>query len=161
MEECTLDRLKENLSYDPETGNFTWLIGGGRNTSGTVAGWVSDRYVCIGVLKRTVRAHRLVWFWHHGKWPEHGIDHINGNRLDNRIENLRDVPQKTNNQNWLRARKDSLCGLAGIRKSKYSSWTAAIFADGKRRHLGSFKTQEEAHDAYMKAKRELHEGCTI
>lgn len=160
MKEITVNALKEVLRYDVETGNFIWLVGGGRNSAGAVAGHKGDRYRHIGVLGITTRVHRLVWFWHHGKWPDHGIDHINGDRFDNRIENLRDVPQKINNQNWRKARKDSKCGLAGVRMGE-CAWVASIFSNGKNYHLGSFATKEAAHDAYLQAKRKYHEGCVV
>lgn len=160
MKQITLEALKEVLRYEPETGNFIWLVSGARNLAGSVAGCVCGRYITIGVLGIKTRAHRLAWFWNYGKWPVHGVDHINGNRFDNRIENLRDVPQRINNQNWRKARRDSVCGLAGVKMGEHA-WIASINSNGKKIHLGSFQTKEDAHAAYVKAKRIYHEGCVI
>jgi|SRR5262249_13953776 len=87
----TAERLREVLSYDPETGTFTWRVsGGGRRTSG-VAGH-HDRawkgYVCIAVDGRKYRAQRLAFLYMTGDWPPAQIDHINGDTSDNRWANL-------------------------------------------------------------------------
>ena len=90
------------------------------------------------------------------------IDHINGNRTDNRIANLRAVTRGGNMQNQRRAHASNTSGLLGVYyKPKNKKWAAQIQANKKRMNLGLFKTAEEAHTAYLKAKRELHDTCTI
>lgn len=108
-------------------------------------------------------AHRLVWLHLYGEWPEHGIDHINGRRSDNTAANLRSVPQSENVQNQRKARRDNKStGLLGVsRPSGRSKYRAQIMAQGRNRYLGYFDTPEEAHAAYLAAKRQLHPGCTI
>lgn len=106
--------------------------------------------------------HRLVWFYVHGKWPEHEIDHINGDRSDNRISNLRDVPAAINRQNLRTSHKDKIAGPLGAHFNKVSrKWKASICVNYRHTHLGTFATAEDAHAAYVAAKRMLHAGCAI
>lgn len=105
--------------------------------------------------------HRLVFLYFNGYLPEN-VDHINGNRADNRIENLRAVTKKGNQQNMRKAFSTSKSGLLGAFLSgKTNKWFSCICTAGKRVHLGTFNSPEEAHEAYIKAKRELHKTCTI
>ena len=90
--EFTVDYLKEILEYNQETGVFTRKKKISSSNIGDVAGSVeSQGYVIISIKNWPFKAHRLAWFYVHGKWPIDCIDHINGNRADNRIENLREV----------------------------------------------------------------------
>jgi hypothetical protein len=120
----------------------------------------NDGYKKIKLDKVFYSAHRLAWFYVFGVWPTGQIDHINGNRLDNRIENLRDVPKQINSENTRKARSDSLSGIQGV-AAHGLRWKAAITVNGKKRHLGVFKTQDAAHEAYIFAKRKFHTGCTL
>lgn len=89
-------------------------------------------------------AHRVAWALHHGEWPSGEIDHINGNRSDNRISNLRDVDHQTNMQNKAVYRTNS-SGCHGVsRKRSTGRWQAAVTVDGKRIHLGSFEARADA-----------------
>jgi len=123
-------------------------------------------YRCIKVLGRLQLAHRLAWLYVHGVWPDHEIDHLNGIRSDNRLGNLRDVSRTTNSENQRRATvgntSTKLLG-ATLDDSVYrrKPFKAQIKVNGRSRHLGMFATAEEAHQAYVDAKRQLHEGCTI
>ena len=92
-------------------------------------------------------AHRLAWFYTYGKWPNHEVDHINGNRLDNRIANLREA---TRSQNEFAAKKGK-----GIRwEPKRKKWLARIGVNWKQINLGRYATREEALAAYKKAAKE-------
>jgi hypothetical protein len=158
----TAERLRELLNYDPETGVFTWRVSR-RATArpGSVAGTITPkgyRNIWIG---GNYRAHRLAWLYVHGKWPDHEIDHIDGNRANNAIANLRDVTRSVNHENLRCARSDNAHGLLGVSPSKGKRWKTSITVNGKWQHLGTFKTPEEAHAAYLEAKRRLHVGCTI
>lgn len=163
--ELTAERLRELLHYDPETGLFTWLVHRQRNRAGTIAGSAhSMGYVEIGVSGSSYLAHRLAWLYVHGAWPVGDIDHINGNRSDNRISNLRDVTKVVNMQNRRAATTNNISGLMGVSKSsaKLPRWFSRIQDNsGKMRYLGTFETPDLAHAAYVNAKREMHEGCTI
>lgn len=165
----TADRLREVIHYDPETGIFTRKVRlaqrhqvGDRAdmvvTSGGLAG-----YFRVSLFSKRYLAHRLAWLYVHGKWPEHDIDHINGNKSDNRMENLRDVPNAINRQNMRRARSDSSTSkYLGVHYHQAGKkWRARIQLNGKSIHVGMFDTEEEAHAAYIEAKRLIHDGCTI
>lgn len=163
MPELTAERVRELLHYDPETGVLTWACDGYHNTyrAGEVAGRLAaSGYVIVKVAQRRYRAHRVAWALHYGKWPDYEIDHINGVRTDNRIENLRDVPRQVNAQNIVRSKVTVKNPYQGITPGK-RSWTAQISFKGRTHRIGSFPTAEEAHQAYLAAKRRLHEGCTI
>ena len=98
---------------------------------------------------------------HTGAWPKGDIDHINGKRDDNRIANLRDVPRAVNRQNVLRARADNRVGLIGVKASRNGTYEARIGVNGKYLHLGTYRTAEAAHAAYVSAKRQHHIGNTL
>jgi hypothetical protein len=118
-------------------------------------------YRKISVLNHTFSAHRLVWLYVYGEWPTGEIDHINGVKHDNRLANLRDVSISVNRQNRRRATPGSASGVLGIAQTSSGKWSASIRYDGRRSYLGSFVSQQEAHQAYLAAKRQHHPGCTI
>jgi hypothetical protein len=167
-QELTAARLRSLIDYDPVTGEFRWKPRMGRSGSwcnvDRQAGSVSKQtgYRTVRLDKKLYQAHRLAWLYVHGEWPSHDIDHINGERLDNRIVNLRDVPNVINRQNMRRARKDSSTGHLGVvADTRRGKFEARIKVDGVARHLGYFSSPEEAHATYVGAKRSLHPGCTI
>lgn len=157
--ELTADRLRELLSYDAETGIFRWRMARGSSAkAGDAAGRrESLGYIQIGVDGRRYMAHRLAWLATHGEWPQGEIDHINGDRDDNRLTNLRQATRSQNLQNLRRARSDSRSGLLGASWDAASgAWKGQIQVEGKKKHLGLFDTAEAAHRAYLAAKAELH-----
>jgi hypothetical protein len=160
----TAERLRELLAYDPETGLFRVLraLPKCQREVGQVIGDSLSKagYAMMCIEGRRYRAHRLAWLYVTGEWPSNEIDHINGIRNDNRFENLRDVPGRINSQNQRKAKPFNQSGILGATK-KRNRWSSAIGINGKTVRLGVFDTPEEAHAAYVKAKRELHEGCTI
>ncbi len=152
--------LRELFDYDADTGLFTRKVSTtNRVKVGDVAGAKNQKgYINIMVCARLHPAHRLAWLYVHGVWPQGQIDHINGIRDDNRIGNLREATNAQNKQNMHAARADSKTGLLGVRwNDRHQCWQARIMVDGKGRHLGNFSTAEDAHAAYLSAKRELHE----
>lgn len=157
----TADRLRELLDYDPQTGLFTWRRTRAKARKGAVAGTpCSYGYVKIGIDNEDYRAHRLAWLYCHGEWPSDQIDHIDGDIKNNAINNLRDVSTSVNQQNLRRAKAHSTHGYMGTSK-RGEKWAARITTNGVFRHLGVFATAEEAHAAYIEAKRLVHPGCTI
>ena len=162
---ASIAALRDALSYDLETGVFTWKIApkSHRVKQGAVAGGKTQPgYLVISFGGRLYKAHRLAWAFHYGDWPGKIVDHIDGNRLNNRIANLRDVSNSINLQNTRAARKNSLSGFLGVGWNKKSrKWRAQICIDGKAVALGYFDAPEEAHAAYLAAKRKHHPGCTI
>jgi len=163
MDKITADSLRELLDYDGSTGVFTWRKA--RNWKvkiGDVAGSVGSkgyRYINIGGMPTL--AHRLAWLHTHGDWPADQIDHINGVRDDNRISNLRECEGRGNQQNMAarNRRTGKLIGTSWHKAAK--KWSAQIGADNVTEYLGLFDTEEEAHDAYLKAKARLHEFCPV
>jgi hypothetical protein len=157
----TSERLREVLGYDPDTGLFTRRLARSGFQVGAVAGCLDGYgYTAIKIDGRLYAGHRLAWFWVHGIWPANNIDHINGDRADNRIHNLRDVPTSTNCQNQRRAQFHNKTGFLGVSPNR-GRFRAAIWLGGKYLHIGVFDTPEQAHEAYLTAKRRLHDGCTI
>ncbi len=149
------------IEYDPETGLFRWKVHqGGRRAKGWFAGAEEHGYRAISVRGRLQRAHRIAWLLMTGDWPALEIDHIDGDRANNRWSNLREVPHAINSHNQQRPSRNSATGVLGVTRgaSKTSPYIAGIRVDGKRIHLGSFATIEEARDAYLRAKRRLHPG---
>ena len=166
----TQERLKHLLQYDLETGLFVRRIDikrGGIMT-GTPAGCRftqgNKAYYAARIDGQLYPCHRLAWLYVYGEFPKGVIDHINRDGLDNRIENLRDVTHQVNMQN-VSSKKDWKlhgCNLTGVSWDKSTqSWKSSICINGKQKHLGRFKTQESAHEAYLIKKREIHVGCTI
>lgn len=156
----TSEKLRELLSYNPETGKFTRIV---RRTRGKDSGWADKYgYLYLMVDGKTYSYHRLVWLHVNGAWPEHEIDHINGDKSDNRIANLRDISRSKNLQNEVRVRKNNASGFMGVQYRKdRNTWISTIRVDGKSKRLGSFATPEEAEAAYIAAKRIYHDGCTL
>lgn len=161
--DLTAQRLRELLHYDPETGVFTRKACYSKLWLGAIAGTLTaHKYVTIRIDGYRVKAHRLAWLYVTGSWPENFIDHINGIRFDNRFANLRDVTASVNSQNIKKARGNSGHGVLGVgRQSTGTTWIARIRVGGVAHYLGNFPTAEDAHAAYVEAKRRLHEGCTI
>lgn len=159
----TPERLRELLHYNSDTGVFTWRHQANNNgvPQGAVAGTRHIQgYVHIGIDGTQYLAHRLAWLYVHGVWPANHIDHLDGRRTNNAIANLRDAPQTINMQNLKRARADNTSGYLGVSRNK-KRWKAEIFTQGKRKHIGTYDTPELAHQAYLQAKRQLHEGNTL
>ena len=158
------ERLRELLDYDPETGVFRWKtpIRGMRVRVGQIAGYIHLRgYRDIYIGKRKYQAHRLVWLYLYGRWPTDQIDHINGVKDDNRRENLREATNIENTQNARHARRNNKTKMLGVIATPWKSFKAEIKVNGKNNYLGTFATAEEAHAAYLSAKRLLHPTCTI
>jgi citrate synthase len=127
----TAQRLKEVLHYDADTGQFTRLPANGRNGKHCV-GTIHRGYLIIDISYKKYKAHRLAWLYVHGEWPNDQIDHINGDKVDNRISNLRAATPSQNKQNARKARSDSRSGLIGaIWSSRQNKWRAVIMVEGK------------------------------
>ena len=159
----TLQRLREALTYDPETGLFHWRIRAStRRPAGAVAGRLNSQgYVQIQIDGVGYQAHRLAWLYVNGVWPEGQIDHIDGNRSGNELRNLRDVPGLMNCENRRRAQRNNRQGILGVRRVSANRFDARIRIDGQLVTLGYFATEAVAQAAYVEAKRRHHKGCTL
>lgn len=157
------DYLRFRLGYEPETGVFVWrALPSNTKRIGTVAG-TTDRkgYRSICIDQTLHKAHRLAWLYVHGVAPVGEIDHINGNKSDNRIANLRDVSVRVNRENRRFHDSDSRIPLLGVSMTRHGKYRATIVVSKRQIHLGCYGSASEAHAAYLKSKRELHEGCTL
>ena len=153
--ELTAEYLRSVLHYEPETGIFTRKVRTSRSVKvGDVAGCPDGGgYLRINVQSRLYRAHRLAWLYVYGEWPEDQLDHINRNRSDNRIANLRAVTNKQNGQNASKS-SNNTSGHPGIYWLKQSSkWRACIMHNYKDIHLGCFTNIEEAISARKAAEK--------
>lgn len=146
MTELTPEYLRSVLSYDPATGEFRWKKTWHNNKkAGTICFY---GYVIIKLDDVKYRAHRLAWAMHYGEFPTQYVDHINGNRSDNRIENLRLVTFNQHSANKSIQSNNKL-GVKGVsycpQRNKYCAY---IKANGKQKNLGRYDTVEEAKAAY-------------
>lgn len=153
--ESYLAELHGALSYDPDTGLFTWkrTVGRRAKAGARACSPRNEGYLGVHFQYKQYSAHRLAWLFVHGRWPEGQIDHINRVRDDNRIANLRVVTHQENAMNTISAR--SKHGVPGVNK-RGRQWQAQITLHGKRISLGFFPTKEDASAAYIKAKQEMH-----
>jgi hypothetical protein len=149
--------LALNLNYYPFTGLFIWNRQLGRVKKGDLAGTVnSNGYVQIRIRGKIYLAHRLAWLYVHGEFPNTMLDHINMDKKDNRIANLRLATKSQNSQNTLKsaANTSGYKGVSWYDRSK--KWRASIKLNQKFKHLGLFESKEDAYEAYKKAAKELH-----
>ncbi|HOW46195.1 MAG TPA: HNH endonuclease signature motif containing protein [Rubrivivax sp.] len=155
----TAEMLRAELCFDYEAGVFYSYRS---EMTRTVGYKTSDGYTNIRLLGHTYRAHRLAWLYDKGRWPLGQIDHADRDRSNNRIENLRECDQAFNMENQGKAHKDSKSGLLGAYFHKARrAWYSQIRVNKELHHLGTFQTAEEAHEAYLAAKRKVHKGCAI
>lgn len=147
----TQDEVKRLLEYDPETGVLTWKINISNRKIGDVAGYSYTlkrqgesykRYIKIGIKDKKYLAHRIIWLYVNGSFPENEIDHIDGDGTNNKIENLREVEHKENSKNR-RKPSNNISGMVGI-AYVYNKWRVTIRVNGKRIHLGYFKDIQDA-----------------
>jgi len=158
----TQECLKELLHYDPDTGIFTWKVSKGASRAGAVAGFLNKGYSRIRIDGNYYSSHRLAWLYVNNIWPDDQIDHINGIKLDNRICNLRMATNAENQQNYHLPKANNKSGFLGVSLHKPSKkFMATIRINGIKKNLGYFSSAEEAHDAYLEAKRKHHKFCTI
>lgn len=149
--------LREHMHYDPNTGHFMWIKPGQGRTVGKRIGsrlWSKGlTYLSMRVNGDIHFAHRLAWFYHYGEWPSGIIDHIDGDRANNAIGNLRIATHAQN-----AARRPTNRGIAPSRGvfPHGVGYVARIHSGGKRHYLGYFSTAEQAKVAYETAAKKIH-----
>ena len=166
--------LRQLLRYEPETGKLFWLQRGpqwftrdGCAPEAVAAQWnaryagqeaftasLSSGYRTGSIFDCMYRAHRVIWAMTSGKWPLHMIDHINGDRSDNRLTNLREATNAENMQNRGPTRKNATGFKGVIRRGR--KFSARIKVDGRTTYLGFHDTAEQAASAYARASADLH-----
>ena len=152
IEEQALDEhILSIYRYDPNDGNIYFKQNIGNKKAGQKAGSIckNNDYSRIKFGKKSKLSHRVAWFLYYGKWPKNFIDHINGIKNDNKIENLREATRRQNSLNKKIHRDGQLIG-AHYDKHKYKKkWIAKMSINGKSKFLGSYATKEEAHKRYV------------
>lgn len=164
--DLSIERLRELLRYEPETGKLFWIARLGRKIKpGAEAGKTGTNYLKVAVDKTQLKVHRVAWVLVHGRWPPNYLDHMDGNRKNNILSNLREATRSQNGQNQRRPSSRNRCGSLGVHFSHNPAaknpWQASIGINGKRKYLGSFATESDASNAYLAAKVELHPFQTI
>lgn len=157
--ELTQERLKEVLHYSPDTGVLTWAAKTSRKVVvGSSAGSIRvDGYIHVGVDGTRYLAHRLAWLHVYGAWPTKHLDHVDGDRSNNSMRNLRVCTDAENGQNRKGPNANSRTGYLGVTYDRrYGTYSAHITRQGVKTHLGTFSTPEEAHQAYLAAKARYH-----
>jgi HNH endonuclease len=154
----TQDRLKELLTYNPDTGVFTRRIGVKGYAAGTQAGTcLRNGYSCLGVDGKLFYAHRLAFLYMTGEQAAAQVDHINGDRTDNRWTNLRLATASENHENLGGAKSHNRLGFLGVTFHKETGkYRARIKRQGVITGLGLHATPELAHAAYLRGKAEIH-----
>ncbi len=156
--DITADWIKNALDYDPETGEFKWRQRfGKRGVPGRKAGTIDfNGYLVVTINGKRLKGHRLAWLVMTGAWPSVAVDHINGNRTDNRFANLREADWAENQHNRCLQRNNK-SGYHGVAWDSHAKkWRAGIRAAGRGVNLGSYDTPQEAHAAYLRAKAAMH-----
>lgn len=157
-------RVREILDYNPDTGEFHWKIRPTKNSPvGKKAGGITgEGYGYIQYLGKRYPMSHLAWLHFYGKSPAIYLDHINGDRFDNRIANLREATPAENMQNIRKAPKNSSHGFLGVSFDKHKNkWRARIRVNGKKISIGRYATPQEANAAYIAAKRKHHPFNTL
>ena len=151
----TQQHIREILNYNEETGIFTWVRKHSGVSHGKEAGSVDVYgYKRICIYQKDYKVHRLAWFYFYGQWPKNHIDHIDGNRSNNRISNLREATPLENQQNISKTSRNT-SGYVGVTFER-NKWRAAIRVNSKKISLGNYETAELAGEAYKNAKALLH-----
>ena len=149
-----MDNLIELLDYNKDSGIFKWKIDISNKKKGDIAGTNSNGYVVISVNKKKHYAHRLAWYFIYGTFPKGHIDHINHNKKDNRIDNLRDVSRSCNQKNRS-LNNNNISGKIGVCwHKKNAKWQSQIMINGKNKALGYFDILDDAIEARINAEKE-------
>lgn len=154
----THERLLEVMRYDPATGAFVWKVRAANcvRVNRPAGGIHPLGYRVISIEGKKYYAHRLAWFYVHGVWPPAEVDHVNEDRVDNRLSNLRLATHSENNRHRGKTKRNT-SGYKGVALNKrYGLWVARIRNDSRDCFLGYFDSPEKAHEAYCAAAIKYH-----
>jgi hypothetical protein len=158
MPKVTIERLRELISYNPDTGVLVWIKNPAlhhRKVGCRCGAMTREGYVRLAIGGQYLMAHRVAWAIHFGAWPSGMLDHVNQIKSDNRISNLRLATASQNVANR-GARQDNSHGAKGVTRLPRGKWQAQIKLGGKNRYLGSFELKHDAVKAYQAAAIEAH-----
>jgi len=150
--------------YNKSTGQLVWAVNArGRSAKGSPAGTIdSDGYIVVRYKGVGYKAHRIVWLMHFGSWPSAMLDHINGHKSDNRIDNLRLGGESLNNLNIAAPNRNTRSGYRGVSWfAQYGKWKAMIQYKGVSHFIGHFDCPKQAHVAYLDARKRLTGVTTL
>lgn len=152
----SFERVRELLDYDAATGDLRWRIGRRGASAGKIAGSLhKSGYWTIRIDRRATLAHHLVWIFHYGAGSARDIDHRDTNKLNNKIENLREATMSQNLANSKIA-KNNTSGKKGVTwDSERKKWLSQLTFQGKNLYLGRFDNVDDAHTAYAAKAAEL------
>lgn len=170
----TADEARAIFNYDDATGVLTWKCNR-RTTKGYInarAGSQAGGKDKKGYLAMSFQpprspkpiyyfAHRIIWLIVTGAWPTSEVDHVNGDKSDNRWQNLRHADDEINSQNRRHANRNNSTGFLGVTIDKSGLYVSRIGHRRKLLVIGKYPTPQEAHKAYVEAKRRLHAGGTL
>lgn len=163
LDNLTAEQVRHRFNYDPATGVLRWAISPSKNVkAGDVAGSShGDGYLRVRIGASRYLVHRIIWLHHYGKWPDGHVDHLDGEKRNNRVSNMRDSTRSVNAQNQRSASANNKAKLLGVAMRPNGKCVAAINVCGKKMYLGIFRDPQEAHSTYLEAKRRLHAGNTL
>lgn len=143
--------MRERINYDPETGDmhYTSKAKGGRSAGEKVGSPEKHGYIKVNFQGKKYLAHRLIWMLVYGREAQGLVDHINGDRTDNRLANLRECTKQQNTVNSSRSR--GVLNLRGVTELPSGKFQAQIKRGGRSIYLGCFNSKEEASEAYKLA----------
>jgi hypothetical protein len=148
----TPQEIRAVFNYAPDTGLLFWNIDSVKIKKGAIAGGLANGYIQIKYKQKKYFAHRLIWCHVHGEWPKQFIDHIDGNKSNNRIENLRDVSNTINQHNHHSLRPDNRTGVRGVLfRKRDSAYIVQIRVFGKNKYVGYYKNLADAINARAQA----------
>lgn len=162
VRKASQERLQDLFDYDPATGELVRRVSvrghGEQFVGGRPKSKHKNGYYCVNVDSVKFLYHRVVWAWHYGEWPD-VIDHADGDKTNNRVENLRACSQSQNLCNSQTPR-DSKTGIKGVSANSSGNWRARVGLHGKQYHLGSFGTPQEAAAVAAAFRERLHKNYT-
>jgi hypothetical protein len=154
-----IEDVKQNFIYNPETGDIFRRKHKTNKSDKKLCSLSYQGYIRTNFREKAIFGHKIAWIVYYGKLPINLIDHINENKTDNRICNLRDVTNLENCQNKIKPQKNNKSGLRGVHKiikNKKTNWVANIWINGKSIRIGTFCNPEDAYQAYINKKLKLH-----
>lgn len=147
------EEMRRRLSYDKDTGAVIWVVG--RKAGQQIFNKSCQGYLRLKIAGKNYYLHRVCWFLHHGEWPTEWIDHINGNKSDNRLENLRVVSSSQNSANRPLAVNNTTGYKGVVYRKAFNKYLVRVGAN-PRTIVGYFESLEEAARAYNEAAKELY-----